>query len=80
MSIMSALSDIDELNRQLDADPGLKANMAEMGFIRLVGFHKDHNDQLTSKWEFTEHGRREMLSRLNDGLEHALKTGQEKLQ
>lgn len=80
MSLLDDLADIDELNRHLAADPGLAANMAEMGFIKRVGFHKDHNEQTTAKWEWTEHGKTEMLERLNNGLEFALAAGQERKQ
>ena len=71
-SWLDALTDIEELNNLLNADPALRDNMREMGFIKAVGFHKDHNNQLTTKWEFTEHGRNEMLSRLNIGLDFAM--------
>ena len=80
MSLLDDLSDLDELNRHLDADPALAANMAEMGFIKRVGFQRDHNGATVSKWDWTEYGKREMLERLNAGLEFALQHGQERKQ
>jgi len=72
MSLLEALADVDELNRLLAADPDLAANMAEMGFIKRVGFHRDHNENLTAKWEFTAYGREEMTQRLNEGFERRM--------
>lgn len=80
MSWLDDLNDVDELNRHLAADPGLAENMAEMGFVKRVGFHADHNNNLTAKWEFTEYGRREMLARLADGFDFAVKQGKEQAQ
>ena len=80
MSLLDALSDLDELNRHLDADPALAANMAEMGFIKRVGFQRDHNNATVSKWDWTDYGKREMLERLNAGFEFALRHGQERKQ
>lgn len=80
MSLLDDLSDIDELNRHLAADPGLAANMAEMGFIAKVPFQTDHNGAVVSKWDWTPYGRREMSERLNNGLDFALRHGQERKQ
>lgn len=74
------IESFEELNRQMEADPGLAANMAEMGFIKRVPFQQDHNGATVSKWDWTEYGRREMMVRLETGLKYRVDTGQEKLQ
>lgn len=78
--IIDALNDLDELNRHMDADPELAANMAEMGFIKRVPFQLDHNSATVSKWDWTEYGRREMMQRLDDGALFRFGSGQEKRQ
>lgn len=80
MSLLDSLSDLDELNRHMDADPALAMNMAEMGFIKRVPFQQDHNGATISKWDWTDYGRKEMLERLNSGLEFALEHGQDRRQ
>lgn len=80
MSLFDSLSDLDELNRLMDADPALAANMAEMGFIARLPFQLDHNQATVAKWEWTAYGRREMLERLNAGLEFQLEQGRESRQ
>ena len=78
--LLSALSDLDELNRHMDADPALAANMAEMGFIKRVPFQLDHNGATVARWEFTEYGKREMMARLDEGARFRFDTGQDKRQ
>lgn len=80
MSLFETLTDLDELNRMMDADPSLALNMAEMGFIKRVPFQLDHNQATVAKWDWTDYGRKEMMERLNRGLQFALAEGQEKKQ
>ena len=80
MSLLDGLSDAEELNRHLDADPALAQNMREMGFVMRLPFQLDHNGATVSKWAWTDYGRREMLQRLNAGLEYVLAAGQERKQ
>ena len=77
MSLLEALTDIDELNNLMNADPQLASNMAEMGFIRRSPFQLDHNNATVAKWIWTEYGKREMMQRLEAGAEFRLKNGQE---
>lgn len=58
------LADAEELNREMDADPELAMNMAEMGFIKRVPFQIDHNGATVSKWAWTDYGQQEMRERL----------------
>jgi len=60
---LAAINNIDLLNAIVNADPDLRDNMKEMGFIRLVPFQMDHNDQVVAKWMLTEAGRQEVLQR-----------------
>jgi len=60
---LDAINNIDLLNAIINADPGLRDNMKEMGFIRLVPFQMDHNNQVVAKWMLTEAGRQEVLQR-----------------
>lgn len=60
---LDAINNIDLLNAIVNADPGLRDNMKEMGFIRLVPFQMDHNNQVVAKWMLTEAGRQEVLQR-----------------
>jgi len=60
---VDAISDLDLLQSLLNADPGLKQNMAEMGFIKIVPYQLDHNSQPTIKWVLTEAGRNEIMNR-----------------
>lgn len=76
--ILDALNDLDELNRHLNADPGLAANMLEMGFVKRVPFQLDHNQATVSKYDWTDYGRREMMQRLDEGALFRLSTGKEK--
>jgi hypothetical protein len=80
MNLLDALDDLDELNRHMDADPGLAMNMAEMGFIKRVPFQLDHNQATVAKWAWTDYGRREMLQRIEAGFEFAVQTGKERKQ
>jgi hypothetical protein len=80
MSLFDALNDLDELNRLMDADPGLAANMAEMGFIKRLPFQLDHNEATVAKWGWTDYGRKEVVERLERGLHFALEKGQESKQ
>lgn len=78
--LIDCLDDLDELNRHMDADPALANNMREMGFIMKLPFQLDHNGATVARWAWTEHGRREMLSRLENGFQFAVKNGQERKQ
>ena len=78
--ILDALHDLDELNRHLNADPGLAANMIEMGYVKKVPFQLDHNSATVSKYDWTDYGRREMMARLDSGAMFRLQRGQEKRQ
>ena len=60
---LDAINDLDLLQALLNADPDLRDNMKEMGFIRLVPFQMDHNNQVVAKWMLTEAGRTEVMSR-----------------
>jgi len=60
---LDAINNIDLLNAIVNADPDLRDNMKEMGFIRLVPFQMDHNNQVVAKWMLTEAGRQEVLQR-----------------
>jgi len=60
---LDAVNNIDLLNALLRADPDLCANMKEMGFIVLVPFQMDHNNQVTAKWVLTDSGRNEVMQR-----------------
>jgi hypothetical protein len=60
---LDAINDLDLLQSLLNADPDLRDNMKEMGFIRLVPFQMDHNNQVVAKWMLTEQGRQEVLNR-----------------
>lgn len=73
--LIDTLADLDELNTQMDADPDLAANMAEMGFIKRLPFQLDHNGATTSKWGWTDYGRREMMQRLHAGFEFRQEEG-----
>ena len=76
--LLDALHDLNELNRHLDSDPGLAANMLEMGFVKKVPFQLDHNNATVSKYDWTDYGRREMMSRLDAGAMFQLGAGKEK--
>jgi len=60
---VDAISDLDLLQTLLNADPALRLNMAEMGFVRPVPFQLDHNNQTTVKWVLTQAGRNEIMDR-----------------
>jgi hypothetical protein len=80
MSLFAALTDLDELNRHLDADPELARNMLHMGFVKRVPFQLDHNEATVSKYDWTDHGKRTMLERLDQGAQYRFATGQDKPQ
>lgn len=60
---MSTINDLEELNNLLAADPALRRNMQEMGFIKWVPFVTDHNGALSGRWELTPYGEQEMRER-----------------
>ena len=60
---LAAINNIDLLNAIVNADPDLRDNMKEMGFIRLVPFQNDHNGATVAKWTLTQAGRQEILQR-----------------
>ena len=60
---VDAISDLELLQTLLRADPALKQNMAEMGFIKPVPYQLDHNNQTTVKWVLTQAGRNEIMDR-----------------
>ena len=77
---IKALDDMEELNNLLNADPGLRENMLEMGFIKKLPFQLDHNGATVSKFAWTDYGLREMAERLGAGAAFAVNNGQMKLQ
>lgn len=61
---LADLQDPVELNRLLAADPDLRANMLEMGFIKPVPFMRDHNEQHELQYVMTDAGLKEMRERI----------------
>jgi hypothetical protein len=74
-NLLDMLASQDELNTKLAADPDLAANMAEMGFIKRLPFQRDHNEQVTAAWAWTDYGRKEMMERLDAGAEFVMGKG-----
>lgn len=77
---LKALEDMEELNNLLNADPELKFNMEEMGFIKKLPFQLDHNGATVSKYDWTDYGLREMAERLGAGAAFAISQGKMRLQ
>lgn len=70
---LDALDDQELLNTLLNADPALRENMREMGFVKLVPFQLDHNGATEAQYVFTDYGRREVEQRYVGLLDYSRK-------